>query len=111
MRLVLSDRSTASRFFLNFYPLALCRPIWELRCGMTSLAEKLIAKVGASDVVGFVPDYMAETYREQSGWTVNDPASLGGDDLLLVDARVKAESFNVEPGGPSRWEGINENYS
>ena len=99
MRLVLFDRSTESRF--QFDPLALCRPIWELRCGMTSLAEKLIAKVGASDAAGFVPEYMADAYREQSGWTVNSPASLTGDDLLLVNARVKAESFDIDALGPS----------
>ncbi len=100
MRLVLFDRSTESR--QNFSPLSLCRPIWELRCGMTSLGEKLIAKTGASDVAGFVPDYMADVYREQTGSTVNDAASLAGEDLLLVNARVKAESFDVESVGPSQ---------
>jgi len=100
MRLVLFDPLTDSR--LHFNPLALCRPIWELRCGMTSLGDKLIAKVGAGEVAGFVPEYMADAYREQSNWTVNSSASLAGDDLLLVNARVKAESFNIEPAGPSQ---------
>ena len=82
MRLVLFDRQTESR--INFYPVALCRPIWELRCGMTSLGEKLIAKIGASDVAGFVPEYMAEVYREQSDWPINSSASLADEDLLLI---------------------------
>jgi UDP-N-acetylglucosamine diphosphorylase/glucosamine-1-phosphate N-acetyltransferase len=99
MRLVLFDLLTPSR--IHFEPLALCRPIWDLRCGMTSLAEKLIAKLAAKDVAGFVPAYMATVYREQTGWTVNDSASLTGDDLLLVNARVKAETFDVSPLGPS----------
>ena len=43
MRLILFDRLTAKR--INFYPLALGRPIFELRCGMTSLGDKLIAKL------------------------------------------------------------------
>jgi hypothetical protein len=42
MRLVLFDRPTPER--IQFYPLALSRPIWELRCGMTSLADKLVAQ-------------------------------------------------------------------
>ncbi|MDP6447069.1 MAG: putative sugar nucleotidyl transferase [Pirellulaceae bacterium] len=99
MRLVLFDRSSESRY--HFDPLALCRPIWELRCGMTSLADKLIAKTGAHEVAGFTPEYMAKAYRQQSGWTVNNAASLAGDDLLLVNARAKAESLAVDPVGPS----------
>ncbi len=100
MRLVLFDRPTESR--INFDPVALCRPIWELRCGMSSLGEKLTAKIGAADVAGFVPDYIADVYRAQSGWSINDAASLAGEDLLLVNPRVKAESFAIESTGPSQ---------
>ncbi len=100
MRLVLFDRQTPSR--INFDPVALCRPIWELRCGMTSLGEKLIAKVGARDVAGFLPEYMADVCREQTDWPINSAASLAGEDLLLVNARVKAESFAIESTGPSQ---------
>jgi len=100
MRLILLDRLTETRF--HFDPIALSRPIWDLKCGMTSLGDKLIAKTGASDVACFLPPYMADVYREQSDWAINDPASLGGDDLLLVNARVKASDFSVAPGGPSQ---------
>ena len=44
MRLILFDLPDDQR--INFYPLALSRPIFELRCGMTSLGEKLVAKTG-----------------------------------------------------------------
>jgi UDP-N-acetylglucosamine diphosphorylase/glucosamine-1-phosphate N-acetyltransferase len=100
MRLILFDRLTDSR--INFHPLALSRPIWELRCGMTSLAAKLIAKVGARDVAGFLPPYMADAYREQAAFPINDLATLQGDDLLLVNGRVKAHEFNVAAVGPSQ---------
>ena len=100
MRLILLDRLTEKRF--HFDPLALSRPIWELRCGMTSLAEKMISKTGASDVACFVPPYMADAYRSESEWPVNDPASLTGDDLLVVNARLKAAGFDVAPTGPSQ---------
>ena len=99
MRLILLDRLTDKRF--HFDPLALSRPIWELRVGMTTLAEKMLAKTGATDVACFVPPYMAEVYRAQTGWPVNDAASLTGDDLLIVHGRVKAEPFDVAPTGPS----------
>jgi len=100
MRLILLDLLTEKRF--HFYPLALSRPIWELRCGMTSLAEKLIGKIAPAQVACFVPPYMAAVYGEDSDWAINDPASLTGDDLLLVNARVKAAGFGVAPTGPSQ---------
>ncbi len=94
MRLVLVDLPNANRF--HFFPLALSRPIWELRCGMTSLGEKLVAKANLRDVSCFVPPYMADAYREQTDWAVNDPTSLVGDDLLIVNGRVKAEHFDAK---------------
>ncbi len=100
MRLILLDVATETRS--NFYPLALSRPIWDLRCGMSSLADKLVAKVGAGEVAGFLPPYLADVYREQSAWPMNDVTRLTGDDLLLVDARVKAQTFDVPPVGPSQ---------
>ena len=99
MRLILLDRVTSKR--CHFDPLALSRPVWELRCGMTSLADKLIARTGAADVACFVPPYMADVYRTRTEWPVNDPASLAGDDLLVLSGRVKASGFAVEPTGPS----------
>jgi UDP-N-acetylglucosamine diphosphorylase/glucosamine-1-phosphate N-acetyltransferase len=99
MRLILVDSPDEIRG--NFYPLALSRPLWELRCGFTSLEEKLIAKVGASDVAYFVPDYMADLYSAKVDRPVNDTSILKDDDLLIVNPRVKAESFNVATSGPS----------
>jgi UDP-N-acetylglucosamine diphosphorylase/glucosamine-1-phosphate N-acetyltransferase len=99
MRLILLDRSHQIRS--RFHPLTLSRPIWELRTGITSLAEKLIRKTGPKSVACFVPDYMAEAYRARTSWPVNDPASLKGSNLLIVDPRVKAETFDVPPTGPA----------
>ena len=99
MRLILLDISDEARS--NFYPLALSRPLWELRCGFASLGEKLIARTGISDVACFVPDYMADSYRTKTAYPVNDLSVLAGDDLLVVNPRVKAEGFDVPLGGPS----------
>jgi UDP-N-acetylglucosamine diphosphorylase/glucosamine-1-phosphate N-acetyltransferase len=93
MRLILLDLPSERR--INFYPLALCRPIWDLRCGMTSLGEKLVAASGARDVACFLPPYMADSYRAKTRWPVNDLAALGGADLLLVSSRVKSQAFTV----------------
>ncbi|MBN2296754.1 MAG: hypothetical protein JXM70_30290 [Pirellulales bacterium] len=101
MRLILLDQQTDKRYHFN--PLALSRPIWELRYGITSLAEKLIAATGLTDVACFLPPYMAEVYKARTDWPVNDPKSLEGDDLLIVSARARAEFFSPDKGpGPSR---------
>ncbi|NUQ64196.1 MAG: hypothetical protein HUU20_17130 [Pirellulales bacterium] len=100
MRLILVDLPSEKR--RNFDPLALSRPIWELRCGMTTLGEKLVAKTGATEVACFVPPYMADAYREQTAWPVNDASQLAGDNLLVVNARVKASGLDGETTGPSR---------
>jgi len=99
MRLILIDSPDEQR--VNFYPLTLGRPVWELRCGFNSLGEKLIAKVGAGDVACFVPDYMAESYRQKTKYPVNDSSVLEGDDLLILNPCIKAESFDIAVSGPS----------
>jgi len=100
MRLILLDRPAEKR--RNFYPLALSRPIWELRCGMTTLAEKLVATTRLSDVACFVPPYMADVYAATTHWPVNDLARLAGDDLLVINPRVKAAGVaGAAQAGPS----------
>ncbi|MGW8256359.1 MAG: putative sugar nucleotidyl transferase [Thermoguttaceae bacterium] len=97
MRLIVFDRLTQKR--IHFYPLALSRPIFELRCGVTSLIEKLEAKAGLGEAACFVPDYMAPLYKTNTDRAVNDVSRLQGDDLLLVNARVKAAEFFSRPSG------------
>ncbi len=100
MRLILFDLLDEQRY--HFYPLALSRPVWELRCGITTLREKLIAAAGASDVACFVPPYMEAHYRNQVDLPVNDASQLAGGDLLLVHPRLKAEALGEFAKGPSR---------
>lgn len=99
MRLILIDRATDSR--RDFWPVAFSRPIWELRCGITSLGEKLQAKIGTNDVAYFVPQYMAEVYGDKTDRPVNDLSVLNGEDVLIADARVRADGFDVAAAGPS----------
>jgi UDP-N-acetylglucosamine diphosphorylase/glucosamine-1-phosphate N-acetyltransferase len=93
MRLILVDRFEEIR--RNFYPIALNRPLWELRCGISSLGEKLIDKTGASDVAYFVPDYMAEAYQAKVKHPVNDLSILNENDLLIVDPLVKCQDCST----------------
>jgi len=100
MRLILIDNSPEIR--CKFSPLALGRPLWELRCGMTSLEEKFVAKINPNDVAYFVPDYMADFYRTRVKKPVNDVTVLAGDDLILVDPLVKVEDLKVPAQAASK---------
>ena len=99
MRLVLIDSLCENRN--NFYPLALSRPLWELRCGTSSLQEKLAAKIRPDDIAYFVPDYMANVYNTRADGPVNDMSALVGDDLLVVNPVVKVEDFKIPAKGAS----------
>jgi UDP-N-acetylglucosamine diphosphorylase/glucosamine-1-phosphate N-acetyltransferase len=86
--------------------LVLSRPIWELRCGMTTLGEKLAARANAQEVACFVLPYMANAYRAMTVWKVNDLATLSGDDLLVVDGRVKAAELEAIDKPAPGWSQI-----
>jgi len=100
MKLVLIDQPLPRR--VSFHPLALSRPVWELRCGMTTLGEKLVQRLKPASVACFLPPYMADVYRTRTAWPVNEPQSLAGDDLLVVDPRAKAEAAPLAGDGPSQ---------
>ena len=99
MRLILFDGPPGKR--ANFRPLSFSRPVWELRCGMSTLGERLIAKVRPSEVACFVEPYMAAAYKTKTDRKVNDLTALRGSDLLLVSGRVKADSLGAAATGPS----------
>ncbi len=99
MRLILIDRANEIR--ANFSPLAMGRPLWELRCGMSCLKDKLVTKVRPDDVAYFVPDYMAGYYKTQVAEPVNDMAAMAGQDLLILNPLLKADSLDVSAKGKS----------
>jgi len=83
MRLIIFEDET----YDQFYPLTYLRPIFELRCGATSLADKIRRAAPDADLAYFARDLLAPVLRERLDAPVNDPATLAGDDILLVNAR------------------------
>lgn len=72
----------------RFEPLCLTRPIFELRCGITSLFAKQIRHVGATSVGVLIRPILEEIYRQQTpGVRVNDLAWMNGGELLLINGR------------------------
>ena len=92
MRLILFDGSPEKR--ANFRPLSWSRPIWELRYGMSSLVEKLSARLGSPEAC-FVESYMAASYQAKTSWKVNDTSVLKGDAVLIVNGCLKAEGLKI----------------
>jgi len=74
------------QFHRDLLPLVYCRPVYELRCGMTSLREKIARCYPAQKVVLLCRELLAATTREETGLPVN--AVPGGEDVLFVNGRI-----------------------
>jgi len=69
-------------------PLTLTRPVFDLRCGMTTLAEKLLRAFAAKEWGVLIREPLEELFRAQHpDVPVNDGSWLRGDDLMLVNGR------------------------
>jgi UDP-N-acetylglucosamine diphosphorylase/glucosamine-1-phosphate N-acetyltransferase len=69
-------------------PLALTRPVFDLRCGITTLAEKQQRYFGAAARGVLIRPFLEDFYRQQlPDVAVNDPAWLDSADLVLVNGR------------------------
>ena len=74
------------------YPLTHLRATCELRCGHTTLGEKIQRSAGTvSDTSYFVRNILAPTFKQRyTDNAINDTGMLQGEDLLLVDGRILA---------------------
>lgn len=83
----------------RFEPLCLTRPVFELRCGMTTLAEKIARYFGLPIAGAFVRSELEEVARlTHPGWAIN--AALPND-VLLVNSRWLPPDEPFMPPGDS----------
>jgi UDP-N-acetylglucosamine diphosphorylase/glucosamine-1-phosphate N-acetyltransferase len=69
--------------YINFEPLSLSRPVYELFCGINTLKEKIISEFSDSDVSLFCREYLTEIEKaENPNLPVN---KLEGDSCLLIN--------------------------
>ena len=69
-------------------PLSLTRPVFDLRCGITSLAAKQARHVGTTVTAVLVRPVLEDIYRVQvPGVGVNDMGTADRGNLLLVNGR------------------------
>jgi hypothetical protein len=83
---------------VDFFPLTMTRAVYELRCGRTTLLEKLADAFGKGvEVCLHSRDYLTDVLRERyPGYLVN---SLGErDDVLFVNGRwlYKGEQIDLK---------------
>lgn len=72
----------------NFYPLTLLRPVFELKCGHTTLLSKILRAFEKMETGFFIRDHLAPTFRKRTpSGIINDKEMLNGDDLLIVNGR------------------------
>jgi UDP-N-acetylglucosamine diphosphorylase/glucosamine-1-phosphate N-acetyltransferase len=86
----------------QFEPLSLTRPIFDLRCGITRLADKQTQHFAATDYGVWIRPLLAELYRsEHPERPVNDLAWLQSHDVILVNGRwLPPVEVQAPPTGP-----------
>ncbi len=73
--------------FRNLLPLVYWRAVFQLRCGKTSLLEKIIDSTKAPKPILIVRPELAEVVAEQTGFNVNPLGETFKDKVLLVNGR------------------------
>jgi len=72
----------------QLHPLSLTKAVFELKCGMTSLIEKIRRMYPAHEICYFVRDYIVPTFKKRfPSDPVNDIRSLLATDILIINGR------------------------
>ena len=72
--------------YRDLLPLVYCRPVFELRCGISSLLEKIERLYPAHKLVLLCRDYLAATLAQRVSCPVNDVPA--GEDVLFLNGRL-----------------------
>ncbi|MFQ6048847.1 MAG: putative sugar nucleotidyl transferase, partial [Phycisphaerae bacterium] len=89
----------------NFYPLTLSRAVFELRCGIDSLGEKIARWAGRTADAVVVREYLSATLQARTAAKVNDLAGLDGGPVLFVNGRVLVPGDAPAPAEPGAYYG------
>lgn len=71
----------------DFYPVTLTRPVFELKCGASTVYEKISRLFPGEDTCFFARDYLAPALRSRTGAPVNEMDALTGEYLVLANGR------------------------
>lgn len=81
MKLILFEDGQAA----DFYPLSETRPVWELRCGLGTLRERIEWRLGQEAAGGFCRPELAAVAAENG---LGQAELVEGESVLLVNARL-----------------------
>ncbi|MCM8771522.1 MAG: hypothetical protein NC926_00280 [Candidatus Omnitrophica bacterium] len=70
----------------NLTPLSYIRPVFELRCGFSSLLDKIVSILPEKEIFLWVRDYLKELCKSKFSFKVNSEEFLK-DDVLLINGR------------------------
>ncbi len=92
--------------FDHFLPLTWLRGVFELKCGATTLADKIARAVATTPQALLVRDYLAPTLRRRwESVAVNDLSGCAGEEVLFVNARVFGSHWNPPQQHEAQWQG------
>lgn len=76
--------------YLNFLPLCYSRPVFDLRCGINLLKEKVFRHFKSQNKILYCRDYLVEKVKfENPKSLVNE---LKGDEIIFINARLLISS-------------------
>jgi len=84
--------------WINLTPISYLKPVFELRCGFTSILEKIMPILPEGDVIIWVRDYLKDMCKEKFNYKVNEDDFLK-DDVLIINGRWlinKEFKFNLD---------------
>jgi len=84
----------------NLYPLTLTRPVFELKCGYTTLSERITRNFDGTEVYFFLRDYLVPTFKNRTGADIIDGDSLQSDDFLFINGLWLMNKGELELDGP-----------
>ena len=86
----------------NFAPIALLRPVFDLRCGHFTLIERIQTLLAPSELGAFIRSELVAVSKEQHpALHVNDSSWIESESILLVNARWIGELSDNEQFGPN----------
>lgn len=85
--------------FDNLYPLTYLRVCFELKCGHTTLLEKIKRKFPDVEISFFVRDCLAKVIKKRFNGTKINEFEVLKDDCLLINARILLIDSKLELSG------------
>ncbi len=79
-------------------PLSFTRPVFDLRCGLSSLGDKILQTIDATSFSVWIrPDLVEVAKQEHPDWSINEPTRVSGQDVFWVNGRWIPPSGFVAP--------------